>query len=215
MAPFFKRGKMKNVTQADFFCKACVEHHQCWDLNAPVDVNAGDAEKFAAHEKSYEDACKATGPTRGEKFAMAAHILGKTGSKGMGCKWASAEAKTAALALCASRNGEDSVPSVSMKRSRKDSSPGPAASEQRESKQPRLMTYTALHMPFGKEETKAFQDQALRAVISANLPFSVFENPEVKVLFGMAQTTAPVKLPSGKVVAGRLLTKAVIGSLQK
>ncbi|KAJ7592357.1 ribonuclease H-like domain-containing protein [Mycena floridula] len=63
-------------------------------------------------------------------------------------------------------------------------------------------------MPFGKEETKAFQDQALRAVISANLPFSVFENPEVKVLFGMARTTAPAKLPSGKVVAGRLLTKA-------
>ncbi|KAJ7596220.1 hypothetical protein C8J56DRAFT_884340 [Mycena floridula] len=174
--PFFKHGKVKNVTQADFFCTACIEHHQHWDLNAPVDIDARDTEEFTAHEKSYKDACKATGLTQGENFTMAAHILG---------------------------NWTRLVP----KRSQKDSSPGPAASEQHESKQPQLTMYTALHMPFGKEETKAFQDQALHAVISVNLPFSVFENLEVKVLFGMARTTVLVKLPSGKVIAGRLLMK--------
>jgi hypothetical protein len=63
-------------------------------------------------------------------------------------------------------------------------------------------------MPFSPNEVAAVQAQALRATISANLPFQVYENPEVIRLFGMLQTAAPGIMPSAKVVGGRLLNEA-------
>ncbi|KAJ6610956.1 ribonuclease H-like domain-containing protein [Mycena sp. CBHHK59/15] len=63
-------------------------------------------------------------------------------------------------------------------------------------------------MPFGSSERDVIQAQALRAVVSANLPFRALRNPEMLKLFGMLRTTAPDIIPSGKVLGGRLLNEA-------
>jgi hypothetical protein len=63
-------------------------------------------------------------------------------------------------------------------------------------------------MPFSSTEIAAVQAQALRAVISANLSFRVYEDPEVIKLFWMMRTAASEILPSGKAVGGRLLNDA-------
>jgi hypothetical protein len=63
-------------------------------------------------------------------------------------------------------------------------------------------------MPFSLEETAAVQVQALRAVISVNLSFRVYEDPEVIKSFWMMRTASSNILPSGKIVGGRLLNDA-------
>ena len=68
--------------------------------------------------------------------------------------------------------------------------------------------YKGVDMPFSPNEVAAVQAQALRATISANLPFQVYENPEVIKLFGMLRTAALDIMPSAKVVGGRLLNEA-------
>ncbi|KAJ6579385.1 hypothetical protein B0H10DRAFT_1962921 [Mycena sp. CBHHK59/15] len=52
-------------------------------------------------------------------------------------------------------------------------------------------------MPFRAEEKAVFQKQALRAIL--------FEDPEMKILFGMLRTMAPGIILTAKVVGGRLL----------
>ena len=68
--------------------------------------------------------------------------------------------------------------------------------------------YKGVDMPFSPREVAAVQAQALRAAISANLPFQVYKNPEVIKLFGMLRTAALDIRPSAKVVGGRLLNEA-------
>jgi len=63
-------------------------------------------------------------------------------------------------------------------------------------------------MLFSSSEIAAVQAQALRAAISANLSFRVYEDPEVIKLFWMMRTAAPNILPSAKAVGGRLLNDA-------
>ena len=61
-------------------------------------------------------------------------------------------------------------------------------------------------MPVAPAEKDALQKQALRAIVSSGSPFQIFEDPEMKILFGMLRTTAPDV--TGKVVGGRLLNEA-------
>jgi hypothetical protein len=63
-------------------------------------------------------------------------------------------------------------------------------------------------MPFSSTDIAAVQAQALRAVISANLSFRVYKDPELIKLFWMMRTVASEILPSGKAVGGRLLNDA-------
>lgn len=71
-----------------------------------------------------------------------------------------------------------------------------------------MKTYKGNDIPFSKEQTEAIKAQALRAVISANLPFCALENPEMLTLFWMMRTAAPEIIPSAKVIGGRLLDAA-------
>jgi hypothetical protein len=68
--------------------------------------------------------------------------------------------------------------------------------------------YRGVDMPFSSSEIAAVQAQALRAAISANLSFRVYEDPEIIKLFWMMRTAAPNILPSAKAVGGRLLNDA-------
>jgi hypothetical protein len=65
-------------------------------------------------------------------------------------------------------------------------------------------------MPFSPSEKGAIQAQALRATVSANLPFRVFEDAKVIKLFWMMRMAAPSILPSAKVIGGRLLNDAAV-----
>lgn len=63
-------------------------------------------------------------------------------------------------------------------------------------------------MPFSPSEADALQAQALRAVVSSGIAFRAFEDPEMKILFGMMRSTAPQIMPTGKVLSKRLLDAA-------
>ena len=63
-------------------------------------------------------------------------------------------------------------------------------------------------MPFSSSEADAIESQALRAIVSTNSPFSLFEDPEMFTLFRMLRSRAPDLIPSAKVIGGRLLNEA-------
>ncbi|KAJ7253812.1 ribonuclease H-like domain-containing protein [Mycena rebaudengoi] len=54
----------------------------------------------------------------------------------------------------------------------------------------------------------ALQSQALRAIISTNSAFRLFEDPEMLALFGMMRSCAPDIMPSRKVIGECLLNEA-------
>ena len=158
---------------------------------------------------------------RGEKNAFIAHILGRNKV----CIHASAEAISVAtalrLALSTTASSESTGASSAMisgknKRGHastlSSSAAKPSTSEPstKKTKQGNLTghTYKGIDMPFSPNETMAVQAQALRAAISANLPFQVYENPEMIKLFQMLRTAAPDIMPSAKMVGGRLLNDA-------
>ncbi|KZP22392.1 hypothetical protein FIBSPDRAFT_690520, partial [Athelia psychrophila] len=149
------------------------------------------------------------GHVRGEKSALIAHILGGKAA----CVHASSQATAAATTLknaLASSSGSSTPTSASSSKrtgsvaSLPDSQPG------KKSKQTSLLphAFKGNDMPFSPPEAAAFQAQALRAVISANLPFRVFEDLEMIKLFEMMRSKAPDVLPSRKVIGGRLLDEA-------
>ncbi|KAJ7625146.1 hypothetical protein B0H17DRAFT_1151269 [Mycena rosella] len=64
------------------------------------------------------------------------------------------------------------------------------------------------NQPFTIAEVDEIRAQALRATVSARIPFHARENRELKKLFGLLWTAAPDIMPSRKVIAGRLLNEA-------
>jgi hypothetical protein len=69
-------------------------------------------------------------------------------------------------------------------------------------------TYKLIDIPFSPSDWDVVQAQALRAVISTNSAFRLFEDPEMQELFHLFRTAAPSVLPSGKSVGGKLLNDA-------
>ena len=160
-------------------------------------------------------ACQSAGLVRGEKSALVAHILGGKEP----CVNASAEATMAAkelkqllnTATSTSKSSVTSHPSTSStKHGQSASTESSLQSQPKKSKQTSIVSHTfkGIDMPFSSSEIVAVQAQALRAVISANLLFTVFESPKVEKLFWMMRTAAPGIMPSAKVVSGRLLNNA-------
>lgn len=84
------------------------------------------------------------------------------------------------------------------------------ASAPKKPKQLSLTSYTfkGVDMPFSEAEAVAVQAQALCAVVSANLSFRVFEDPEVIQLLRLFREAAPGIIPSGKAIGSRLLNNA-------
>jgi hypothetical protein len=68
--------------------------------------------------------------------------------------------------------------------------------------------FKGIDMPFNPNKAETVQAQVLHAIISMNLSFWVFEDPEVIQLFEMIRSTAPSVLPSGEVIGGRNLNNA-------
>ncbi|KAF8186109.1 ribonuclease H-like domain-containing protein, partial [Mycena galopus ATCC 62051] len=201
---FFHKGERKNKSHFHSYCKACVQHHLNTIGATANDITQG-AAVFEAGTRSVPD-IKSVGATRGEKSAWTAHLIGGQ----VACSHASDAAKAYATAQRKMTQEKEK----GNKRSRSDSTPVPSGTEpppkrqQLPSGQTTLTTFRRNDMPFSRAEAKALQAQALRAVVSSGSPLRVFEDPEMKILFGMLRSTAPGVMPTGKVVGGRLLDEA-------
>ncbi|KAJ6608959.1 hypothetical protein B0H10DRAFT_1955000 [Mycena sp. CBHHK59/15] len=134
------------------------------------------------------------------------HILGP--KKDPGCSHASAEARAEARRQRDEGKGAKAA-GPSTKHARSASAvESKDVTAPKKFKQAMLQTYTGHAMPFSASEADAIQGQALRAVISTNSTFGLFEDPEMLTLFGMMRSLAPDIIPWGKVVGGRLLNEA-------
>jgi hypothetical protein len=203
---YFWRGAKQNSSMYMSYCKGCVAV-ELEKTGATASTLTQDTAAFKAGEISakgkypktdYLKACQAVGNTRGEKHAWIAHILGgKTP-----CPYASAEATAEATVQ---KTGSGS--SQKRQRTESNSTPADVSEPPPKKKQSTLtgLTFRRNDMPFGAEEKAAFQKQALRAIVSSGAPLQLFEDPEMKILFGMLRTTAPGIIPTAKVVGGRLL----------
>jgi hypothetical protein len=141
-----------------------------------------------------------TCPTCGERNAFITHILGHHGTN-TACHDASEEAIKEVKAH------QDKITSTKQLLDDKlniVSTPKRAKTVH----QVPLKAYNAFKMPFSASEKASIQVQALKAAISADLPFQVFEDIEVLKLFSMLCWEAPAIMPSRNVLAGSLLNEA-------
>lgn len=124
--------------------------------------------------------------------------------------WAKADATEQRLAMAQKAAEKDNNSTAStQKRAHPESSNNLTLDGSRKKfKQAPLKTYRGIDMPFSEDEKNAVQAQALRAVISANLPFRAMENPEMLKLFRLLRTAAPEIIPSRRIIGGRLLDDA-------
>ncbi|KAJ7502351.1 ribonuclease H-like domain-containing protein [Mycena galericulata] len=155
------------------------------------------------------EACAAVGSTRGEKTVWITHLLGGQGK--VACPHASPEAR--AVATAQREDGKEKT--SSKKRAAVSTDLEPPAKKQQIQSTLTNLTFRRNDMPFGAAETAALQKQALRAIVSFGAPLRTFEDPEMKILFGMLRTTAPDIIPTGKVLGGRLLNEAAAEVEQK
>lgn len=157
----------------------------------------------------YFIASNAAGSVLGEKKAMIAHILGGENP----CRHASAAAVSKAKQLrkgLQTDKGKGKRARESDGEEKEDrSDPAPSRKRQAvdrvEKHQPKLTVFKGINIPFSDHEKSQIHAQFLRATVSANLPFSWVEDPEVLKLFLMFRSRAGDVIPSRKVVGGRLL----------
>ncbi|KAJ7576623.1 hypothetical protein C8J56DRAFT_1116967 [Mycena floridula] len=210
---FYYRGEKKNKSHYHAYCKFCVDKYE---LDHPPDVSEAinAAEIQALRAAAHEAARQAVGSTRGEKSALVAHFLGGKGITA--CDLLSSTAKKEAKRQRSELQEEHGKKAATSAGPKKRAAPtivesdeeNTAASSSKKSKQSHLTGFNALSMPISNAEKDAIQAQALRAVISTNSSFRLFEDYEMRKLFKMIRSAAPAVLPSAKVVGGRLLNDA-------
>lgn len=146
-------------------------------------------------------------PGTKEKFIL--HILGGKGIPK--CPYASdaaiAEATKQRAADKAAKNAAP-APGPSKHSRSASTAEGSGSTAPKKLKSGKLVAYTGHDMPFSVSQASALQSQTLRAIISTNSAFRLFEDPEMLALFGMMGSCAPDILPSRKVVSECILNEA-------
>ncbi|KAJ7814179.1 ribonuclease H-like domain-containing protein [Mycena leptocephala] len=206
---FHQGSSMQNVSHWKTHCRGCVQHHldRIQEERRQVDgLPADDATRFTNNRTDFQRGTFCSG----EKTVWITHILGSANGRFPPCPHASQEAK---LEATTQRNAvqeeKDKAPTTSKKHARSASAAeSNDDTAQKKFKQTMLTTYTGLNMPFSSSESGAIQSQALRAIVSTNSSFGLFEDPEMLTLLGMLRSEAPAIIPSGKVIGGRLLDEA-------
>ncbi|KAJ3738988.1 ribonuclease H-like domain-containing protein [Lentinula raphanica] len=203
---FFWKGEKANSSQYRAICLGCIR-------NALGDTQLDDiATSNLQNETSFQNAVDTVGSVLGEKKSMIAHILG--GEKP--CRFASAAATAKANELrkkiqVQSKRKQDAQPDSEPEDEVDATSPRPSkkrrAIDRVEKIQTKLKVYKGINIPFTNEEEKMIHTQFLRATISANLPFSWVDDPEVVKLFMMFRACAGDVIPARRVLGGRLLAK--------
>jgi hypothetical protein len=147
---------------------------------------------------------------RGEKKAMIAHILGCRGKEP--CPYTSQAAKDESVKQKTTSKEANVNKANPLKRKERDSDDVPDDVPNPPLKKPlrqqKLKPFKGMALPFSDKERDAIQAQALRTVVACNLPFYIWEQPEMLDLLGMFRSAAPGIMPSAKVTSGRLLNDA-------
>ncbi|KAK7027516.1 hypothetical protein VNI00_015149 [Paramarasmius palmivorus] len=194
---YFYRGEKQNSSQYKAYCYRCIKQHRPSD--APIDIDGTD--ETMVTEPWFDDAVEKTKSTLGEKGAMAAHLKR--------CPFASKEAKRAAE--LEADDGDDEQGPVQKKRKLDEKG-------EKILKQTQLKSFKGLDILFTADQIPRLLAQFLRATLSAHLPFSWVEDPEVIKLLLMFRATACNVIPERKYLAGKLLDNAdddVEGMLEK
>ncbi|KAJ6595994.1 hypothetical protein B0H10DRAFT_1828712 [Mycena sp. CBHHK59/15] len=197
---FFHAGEKQNSAHYKAYCLGCIETHRPMPESASnvMDVDSGDegsAEPLLVAQAWFNTAVGQTTHVRGEKMAMANHV--------MACPHASAAAKKMAKDV---RAGKSTVPKDSdddeptRKRKRVEFKRVEKSMEQTQ-----LKVFKGLNIPFSDAQAEAVRTQFCRATISANLPFRWTVDPEIIKLFLMFRSTATDVMPADNVISGRLL----------
>ncbi|KAJ6460569.1 ribonuclease H-like domain-containing protein, partial [Mycena sanguinolenta] len=203
MWSYFYKGKVKqNTSHWNTYCKGCVKHEQ----KLLQDAGTYDSADWLKEGPSFLAACERAGSVRGDKSPWITHILG--GKDISPCPHASDAAKKLATSLrdaayAAKQAKHKAGPAASAGKTQAST----AGAEKRR-KQGVFQVFSGLDQPFSTAEAAEIQAQALRATVSAGLPFRVWENVEVQKLFGLLRSGAPEILPSRKLIGGRLLNEA-------
>ncbi|KAJ7922735.1 hypothetical protein B0H13DRAFT_2408019 [Mycena leptocephala] len=173
--------------------------------------------------QSFRDACQRTVSVRSDKITWITHILGGKNSKV--CVHVTdaarqeatsqrdagfAEEQKAKVAAAETSRNMTTVFGTSTTSAGKHGRSVSAADnpEPNRLKQGVFQVFSGKDQPSTTAEAAELQAQALRATVSAGLPFRVWENREVQKLIGLLRSAGPEILPSRKVVAGRLLDDA-------
>ncbi|KAJ7257399.1 ribonuclease H-like domain-containing protein [Mycena rebaudengoi] len=208
---FFWEGTTKvNSSHWETWCKHCVRNHENLIKQARVDDGPVDAATESARKKDdHAQARTVAGLIPGTKEKFIRLILGGKGIPK--CPYASdaaiAEATKQRDGDKAAKNAAP-LPGPSKHGRSASMAEGSGSTAPKKLKSGKLVTYTGHDMPFSVSQASALQSQALRAIISTNSAFRLFEDPEMLALFGMMRSCAPDILPSGKVVGERLLNEA-------
>ncbi|KAJ7760892.1 ribonuclease H-like domain-containing protein [Mycena maculata] len=207
---FHKGSEMANGSHWKTYCKGCVGPHlkdiKEARVNAGIPVDA--ATRLIQENEDMALACAAVGFLRGEKSVWITHVLGSKNGCTLPCLFASPGVTVEAKRQRSEAEvAKDKAPSVKHARSVSTTESNDARAPKK-LKQSMLKTYTGHDMPFSSSEADAIESQALRAIISTNSAFGLFEDPEMLTLFGMMRSRAPGIIPSGKVIGGRLLNEA-------
>ncbi|KAJ7578358.1 hypothetical protein C8J56DRAFT_1060472 [Mycena floridula] len=169
----FDKGEKKNQSQFNTYCTACVKNYQDWhpvDLSDAIDAASELWIKAAAY-----------------KQAFIAHIIGGKGISP--CKYASDAAKEEATCQRGETKATTAAQLVgpSKKHGRTNSDEAQAEADQNAPNKKEKVTILTLvkavtgeRMPFTKQAKAAIQAQSLRAVISTNSSFALFEDPDVR-----------------------------------
>ncbi|KAJ7908024.1 hypothetical protein B0H13DRAFT_2331783 [Mycena leptocephala] len=194
---FHKSEEMQNSSHWKTYCKGCVDHHLITIKAARVIVPVDAATRLLTDAADFGVACTRAGSVRGQKDAWITHVLGSLdGKTSLPCAWASAGAKAEATTQQGvSKTAKDDAPSNKHARSASTAEADDATTKKK-MKQSLLNTYTGHSMPFSSSDADAIQSQALRAIVSTNSAFGLFEDPEMLTLFGMMRSRAPDLMPA-------------------
>ncbi|KAJ6601671.1 hypothetical protein B0H10DRAFT_2230378 [Mycena sp. CBHHK59/15] len=189
---YFYHGDAKNETMYHTYCKTCINTHLASLRTLATDL-AESSQAFKGGKIYHLGPRKGSAPNRVERghSGHESHVDAKSAQK------------------------DHKEHQAAKKRPRKDSDtasasdvPAPPPKKQHTQSTLSSLTLRRNKMPFGSAEKDALQGQALHAIVLLGSLFQLFEDPEMKVLFGMLHTMAPDILLMGKVVGGHLLNEA-------
>jgi len=151
---------------------------------------------------------------RGEKKAMLAHILGPRNTSGKECPHVAPERRRVARSIGGDsrkrerdNNSEDDTNDIATDSIGSSSSNLPAKRAKVVERQTTLTLPRGVDVPFSEDAQKLLKRQALRATISANLPFRWLDDPEVIKLIFMLRPPALAVLPGRNGLSGSVLTR--------
>ncbi|EJD49896.1 hypothetical protein AURDEDRAFT_121926 [Auricularia subglabra TFB-10046 SS5] len=207
---YYHMGIRQNTAHKKAYCLFCIAARRPDNIPIDVDEVAGINKETAQKKQWFKDilsameAEDAAGCIRGTRDPMISHLVGRNA-----CKLASSAAKKEARKL---KNGDN--PAESDNDASNESDDPPSRKRPRTTKihtkvnahvQATLKTYKGVDVPFSEPQITAIKRQFARATVSAKLPYTWVEDPEIIALFLLPRSRASDAMPSRHVLSNRLI----------